>query len=197
MKYCSECGGAVTRRRIGQDEHERDVCLSCGMVHYQNPRVIVSCIVSVGDKVLMCRRAQEPGRGRWAAPAGFLECGETLQQGAARETYEETGLALDPDRLELSGVINVPTIDQVVVTFRIELETVPVLRAGGECLEVGFLAEHEVPAADLAWRGLLGPVAARFFNELRSRDFSINLITIGPSPGVGFSERGYKAQRRR
>jgi hypothetical protein len=59
------------------------------------------------------------------------------------------------------------------------------------------LSEHEVPEGDFAWRGLLGPVPARFFNELRSREFSINLITVGPSPGVGFSERDYKIQQRR
>ena len=197
MKYCSECGAAVARRWIVEDERERDVCLSCGRVHYQNPRVIVSCIVSVGDRILMCRRAQEPGRGRWAPPAGFLECGETLQQGATRETYEETGLSIDPGRLELSGIINIPAIDQIVVTFRFDLEALPVLHAGEECLAVAFLSEHEVPAGDFAWRGLLGPVPARFFNELRSQDFSINLITVGPSPGVGFSEREYKIRRRR
>jgi len=197
MKYCNECGAAVARRWIDQDERERYVCLSCGTVHYENPRVIVSCIVSVGDKILMCRRAEEPGRGQWAPPAGFLECGETLQQGAARETYEETGVIIDPDRLDLSGVINLPGIDQILVTFRIDLETLPVLRPGGECLEVTFLSEHEVPERDFAWRRLLGPVPARFFNELRSRDFSINLITVGPSAGVGFSERYYKIQRRR
>ena len=140
----------------------------------------------------MCRRAQEPGRGRWASPAGFLECGETLQQGAARETYEETGLRLDPDQLELSGVINITAIDQILVTFRIELEALPTLRPGAECLEVAFLSEHEVPAKDFAWRGLLGAAPARFFSELRSREFSINLITVGPSAGVGFSERDYK-----
>jgi ADP-ribose pyrophosphatase YjhB (NUDIX family) len=197
MKYCNECGAAVARRWIDQDERERYVCLSCGTVHYENPRVIVSCIASVGDKILMCRRAQEPGRGQWAPPAGFLECGETLQQGAARETYEETGVTIDPDRLDLSGVINIPGIDQILVTFRIDLEIPPVLRPGRECLEVTFLSEHEVPERDFAWRGLLGPAPARFFTELRSRDFSVNLITVGPSPGVGFSERYYKIQRRR
>src|SRR5579862_3583106 len=86
MKYCNECGAAVARRWIDHDERERYVCLSCGTVHYENPRVIVSCMVCVADKLLMCRRAQEPGRGQWAPPAGFLECRETLQQGAARET---------------------------------------------------------------------------------------------------------------
>jgi ADP-ribose pyrophosphatase YjhB (NUDIX family) len=195
MKYCSECGAKVARRWIDQDGRERYVCLSCGTVHYQNPRVIVSCIVSVGQKILMCRRSQEPRKGQWAPPAGFLECGETLEQGAARETFEETGVSVDPNRLDLWGTINIAAIDQVVVAFRVDLLTLPVLRPGAECLEAAFLSEHETPEGDFAWRGLLGSVPGQFFNELRSRDFSINLVTVGPGPGVGFSARDYKIQR--
>jgi ADP-ribose pyrophosphatase YjhB (NUDIX family) len=164
-------------------------------VHYQNPRVIVSCIVAVGQRILMCRRSQEPARGQWAPPAGFLECGETLEQGAARETFEETGVSVDPNRLDLSSIINITAIDQIVVAFRVELVTLPTLRPGAECLEAAFLSEHDVPEGDFAWRRLLGSVPGRFFTELRSRDFSINLITVGPSPGVGFSVRDYKIQR--
>jgi ADP-ribose pyrophosphatase YjhB (NUDIX family) len=195
MKFCSECGAAVVLRWIDEDERERYVCLSCGSVHYQNPRVIVSCIVSVGQKILMCRRSQEPGKGQWAPPAGFLECGETLEQGAARETFEETGVSVDPNRLDLSGIINITAIDQIVVAFRADLLTMPVLRPGAECLAAAFLSEHEVPEGDFAWRRLLGSVPEKFFDELRSRDFSINLITVGPGPGIGFSARGYKIQR--
>jgi 8-oxo-dGTP pyrophosphatase MutT (NUDIX family) len=73
------------------------------------------------------------------------ECGETLQQGAARETFEETGVRIDPN------------------------------------LEAAFLSEGEVPEGDFAWRGLLGPVPGQFFAELRSRDFSLNLITVVPA----------------
>jgi ADP-ribose pyrophosphatase YjhB (NUDIX family) len=195
MNYCSECGAAAAPRWIDKDGRERYVCSSCGMVHYQNPRMIVSCIVAVGEKILMCRRAQEPAKGRWAPPAGFLECGETLQQGAARETFEETGVRIDPNSLDLTAIINLTSIEQVVVAFRVDLPAPPVLRPGPECLEAAFLSEGEVPEGDFAWRGLLGPVPGQFFAELRSRDFSLNLITVGPSPGVGFSARNYKIRR--
>lgn len=196
MKFCSECGAAARPRWIDKDGRERYVCSSCGTVHYQNPRVIVSCIVAVGEKILMGRRAEEPGRGRWAPPTGFLECGETLQQAAARETFEETGARVDPDSLDLTAVINLTAIQQVAVAFRVDLPAAPVLRPGPECLEVAFLTEDEVPEGDFAWRRSLGPVPAQFFAELRSRDFSLNLITVGPSPGVGVSVRNYKIRRR-
>jgi ADP-ribose pyrophosphatase YjhB (NUDIX family) len=196
MKFCSECGAAVAFRWIEKDGRERCVCSSCGTVQYQNPRVIVSCIVAVGEKILMCRRAEAPGRGQWAPPMGFLECGETLQQAAARETLEEAGVRVDPDRLDLTALINLTAIEQVAVAFRVELPVAPLLCAGPECLEVAFLAEDEVPRGDLAWRGSLGPVPGEFFAELRSRDFSLNLITVGPRPGVGFARRNYKIRRR-
>jgi ADP-ribose pyrophosphatase YjhB (NUDIX family) len=143
----------------------------------------------------MCRRSQEPARGRWAPPAGFLECGETLEQGAARETFEETGVVVDPSRLELASVINITGIKQVVVAFRVELSTLPTVRAGAECLEAAFLSEHQIPDGGFAWRELLGSVPGKFFDELRSRDFSVRLISVGPSPGVGFSARDYKLQK--
>jgi ADP-ribose pyrophosphatase YjhB (NUDIX family) len=195
MKYCSECGAAVARQWIHQDGRERYVCLSCDRVHYQNPRVIVSCVVAVGQRILMCRRSQEPARGQWVLPSGFLECGETLEQGAARETFEETGVSLDPNQLDLASIINITAIDQIVITFRVDLSTLPTLRPGAECLDAAFLSEQEIPEGDFAWRKWLGPVPGKFFDELRLRDFSIRLITVGPSRGVGFSVRDYKIQR--
>jgi len=62
----------------------------------------------------MCRRSQEPAIGQWVLPSGFLECGETLEQGAARETFEETGVSLDPNQLDLASIINITAIDQVI-----------------------------------------------------------------------------------
>ena len=116
----------------------------------------------------MCRRSQEPARGQWVLPSGFLECGETLEQGAARETFEETGVSVDPSRLELSGIINITAIDQIVVAVRADLLTLPVLRPGAECLDAAFLSEHEVPEGDFAWRRLLGSVPGKFFDELEA-----------------------------
>ena len=196
MKYCSACGAAVSRQWVDLDRRERDVCLSCNTIHYQNPRIIVSCIVVFEDRLLMCRRSQEPARGEWAIPAGFLECGETLEQGAARETYEETGVIVDPSRLDLSAILNITAIDQVMITFRAEMKTLPTVRPGAECLEAAFVSESEIADLEFAWRRSWGSVPERVFNELRSRDFSIRLISIGSNHGAGFTERDYKIQRR-
>ena len=113
MKYCCHCGSMVMRSVSVADGRERYSCPSCGSTHYQNPRVIVRCIVQHADSILMCQRAHEPARGQWEVPSGYLERGETLEEGAARETYEETGVSLDPKRLALYSVLSLATIDQV------------------------------------------------------------------------------------
>ena len=139
----------------------------------------------------MCRRAQEPAQGQWTLPAGFLECGETLEQAAARETFEETGVMADPAALDLCAVANLTATNQVVVTFRTELDTEPLVRAGPECLEVAFLSESDMEQVDVAWRKSFGVESQQFFDELRSRQFRIRLATFGSATGVGARSREY------
>jgi len=138
----------------------------------------------------MCRRSQEPALGKWTVPSGYLECGETLEEGAARETFEETGVMVDPERLELHGVINMVEIHQVAVGFRVELAAEPVLRPGPECLEVAFFAEEDMPGDELAWRMYMGNSPQRWFNEIRSGDYSIRLGTLAPHHD--FKSREYR-----
>jgi 8-oxo-dGTP pyrophosphatase MutT (NUDIX family) len=73
------------------DDRPRHVCPACGVIHYQNPKLVVGCIPEWDGRILMCRRDIEPRRGYWTLPAGFLENGETTADGAQRETLEETG----------------------------------------------------------------------------------------------------------
>jgi len=146
----------------------------------------------MNDQVLMCRRAEEPGRGLWAIPSGFLEVGESLEEGAARETREETGLVLDPNRLDLCSVINMTSIEQVAIIFRVMLDSIPVLTPSPECLELAFKSAHEVPEDQFAWHSTMGDGPERFYGELRSGEFSIRLITLGAANGAGFRSREYK-----
>jgi NADH pyrophosphatase NudC (nudix superfamily) len=83
MKFCSTCGSASIGLRIPEgDTIERIVCAECETIHYQNPRVVVGSIPVWEDKILLCKRAIEPRLGLWTLPAGFLENGETVEQGA-------------------------------------------------------------------------------------------------------------------
>ena len=98
------------------DNRERSVCTECGYVAYENPKVVVGSVIGAGDSVLMCRRAIEPRLGFWTIPAGYLELGETLQEGAAREALEEAEAAIAIDGI--LGVFSIARIGQVQVIFR-------------------------------------------------------------------------------
>jgi ADP-ribose pyrophosphatase YjhB (NUDIX family) len=140
----------------------------------------------------MCRRALEPAVGQWVLPSGFLECGETLQEGAARETFEETGVVLDPARLELYSVVNMTEIQQIIVAFRTPLASSPVLHPGPECMEAALKSEAEAALLEIAWSRSVGNAVAVLFHEVQSGNFGIHVMTKGSEQGQGFSSRAYR-----
>jgi ADP-ribose pyrophosphatase YjhB (NUDIX family) len=129
------------------DTAERDVCERCGFVAYQNPKVVVGSVVRAGDRILMCRRAIEPRRGFWTLPAGYLELGETPEEGARREAMEEANAAI---RLTgLLAVYSIPRLGQVQLIYRAELEGG--FAPGPESLDVRLCTEAEIPWDELAF----------------------------------------------
>jgi NADH pyrophosphatase NudC (nudix superfamily) len=64
------------------DNRERTVCDNCGMIFYENPKVVAGCLLVWEGKILLCKRATEPRSGYWTLPAGFMENKETVEQGA-------------------------------------------------------------------------------------------------------------------
>jgi 8-oxo-dGTP diphosphatase len=90
LKYCPRCASALTRaERFGKD---RPVCPNCGWVYFADPKVAVAVLLTEGSRVLLVRRVNEPFRGRWTLPAGFVDAGEDPARAAERECLEETGL---------------------------------------------------------------------------------------------------------
>ncbi len=89
MKFCSVCGYTLIIEIPDGDNRERHVCGDCDTIHYVNPRIITGCLITCGEKVLLAKRAIEPRLGYWTLPAGFMENGETTEQGAVRESQEE------------------------------------------------------------------------------------------------------------
>ena len=99
LNYCSRCGKPLSFGPLETETRDRLVCDDCGFIAYVNPRLVVSTMpVTDEGKLVLIRRAIEPGYGAWAQPGGFLEIDETAQEGAVRETLEETGLLVETDR---------------------------------------------------------------------------------------------------
>ena len=91
MRYCSNCGSDKIEFKIPADDNlKRYVCPDCGSIFYTNPNLIVGTVCIKNEEVLLCKRNIEPRFGKWTLPAGFMENAETLQEGALRETKEET-----------------------------------------------------------------------------------------------------------
>lgn len=91
MNFCSKCGSKNIVKEIPTDDHRvREVCKDCNEIFYTNPRIVVGTIPVFNNKVLLAKRGIEPQKGKWNLPAGFLEMDETLENGARRETIEET-----------------------------------------------------------------------------------------------------------
>jgi ADP-ribose pyrophosphatase YjhB (NUDIX family) len=98
-KYCPNCGHALETRET-EDHHLRPVCPACGAIVYLNPTIAVGVIAERPDgQILLVLRGENPGRGLWGLPAGFMEIDETAEQTAVRECLEETGVTVGLDDL--------------------------------------------------------------------------------------------------
>jgi ADP-ribose pyrophosphatase YjhB (NUDIX family) len=173
MKYCSECGAPVETKWFYAEHRERLVCPRCGKVHFENPKVLVTCLAHWDGRLVMCRRGHEPAAGLWVPPGGFVEKGETLEVAAARETEEEAGLIVDPGQLVPYSITTLPHLCEIYISFRVAIRK-PELRAGPESLEVGLFDEDEMPWEHVAFAE--APSFYRlFFKELRSGQFSLHL----------------------
>jgi ADP-ribose pyrophosphatase YjhB (NUDIX family) len=147
-------------------------------VHYENPKVVVGCIPVWADRVLFCRRAIEPRYGKWTIPAGFLENGETVQEGAIRETHEECGAVVEA--LKPHALFSLPFISQIYVIFRGPLAT-PRFEAGAESLEVELFKEQEVPWDELAFP-VIKKALRLFYDDLSAGAFSFHIGEIRNRP---------------
>jgi ADP-ribose pyrophosphatase YjhB (NUDIX family) len=176
MKFCSQCGAPVALRIPEGDTLARFVCDGCHTIHYQNPRMVVGCIVEWEDKVLLCRRAIEPRYGLWTVPAGYMENGETTTQGALRETLEEANARVEIG--PLYALYNIPHINQVYILFRAQLLDLG-FHAGAETLEARLCAESEIPWDQLAFATVRNTLT-HYYNDRRRGEFKFHMGTIAP-----------------
>ncbi|MBU6224947.1 MAG: zinc ribbon domain-containing protein [Burkholderiales bacterium] len=175
IKHCKACGAAVNYRLPDDgDTRQRAVCPACQSVHYENPLNVVGTVPIWGEKVLLCKRNIEPRFGKWTLPAGFMELGETLAQGAARETLEESGAQFEMQ--ELFSIMNVVRVGQVHFFYR-ALLTSDQFNPGHETIEARLFSEHEIPWEDIAFRTVRQTLQC-YFSDLKANSFVLHQVDI-------------------
>jgi ADP-ribose pyrophosphatase YjhB (NUDIX family) len=158
-RFCPSCGGRLESRLLKQGDPERLVCERCGFVFYLDPKVAVGTIIRRdGDpRIVLVRRAIEPGYGLWVFPGGYVDRGEEIRAAAIREAREEAGLDV-----RLDGLVNIysyPGRPLIIVVYA-------ATAVGGElchdeeCLEARLFARDEIP-----WDALAFPSTHDALNE--------------------------------
>ena len=178
MNFCSNCGEATIRRVPVGDNRPRDLCERCGMIHYQNPKIIAGCVVLEQNKVLLCKRAIEPRYGLWTLPAGFMENGETVAQAALRETWEEARATPDIDQLYV--VTSIPRINQVYMLYLAFLNRGQ-YNSGPESLETRLFSMEEIPWDELAFHTVRDTLI-QLKRDLDVGSFSLHCIDREETP---------------
>jgi 8-oxo-dGTP diphosphatase len=149
-RFCLRCGGTLRRQRLKSTEPERPVCERCGFVLYVDPKIAVGTIIATAaDRIVLVRRAIEPGYGKWVFPGGYVDRGEPLTAAAVREAREECGLDVRVDALV--NIYSYPGRAPVIVVYA----ATPVggtLCADDECLETAEFEVVAIPWNELAFR---------------------------------------------
>ncbi len=149
-RFCPRCGGPLESRLLRAADPPRLVCTRCGFVFYLDPKVAVGTIIRTADaRLVLVRRAIEPGYGKWVFPGGYVDRGEPLTLAAMREAREESGL-----EVRLDGLVNVysyPGRTPVIVVYA-ATATGGTLAVDEESLESAEVEPADIPWDDLAFR---------------------------------------------
>jgi ADP-ribose pyrophosphatase YjhB (NUDIX family) len=150
LNFCSRCGSRLIFGSVPGEHRHRLVCGGCGQIAYVNPRLVVTTLpITDAGEIVLIRRGIEPGLGSWAQPGGFLEVDETVNQGAIRETLEETGLLVEPG--EIVGLYT--RLEAMVVTLVFEARIVGGKAAPTpEATEVVAFRPDHIPWRQIAFK---------------------------------------------
>ena len=179
MKYCSNCGSSNIEHKIPEgDNRLRYCCQDCGSIFYENPKIVAGCIAQWQGRILMCKRAIEPRLGTWTLPAGFMENHETIQEAAARETFEEA--TARTNNLELFAIYNLPHISQVYVMFKGDVEDGKA-SSGVESLETEFTSEEDIPWSEISFP-IITETLELYFDDRKNGEYRLHTGEIKRLP---------------
>ena len=175
LNFCSRCGASLRFGTVPGEDRERLACSACGHVAYVNPRLVVTTLpITEAGEIVLIRRGIEPGLGSWAQPGGFLEVDETVNQAAIRETWEETGLLVQPG--EIVGLYT--RLEASVVTITFEARIVGGTAAPTpEATEVVAFAPEDIPWSGIAFKTTVW--ALRDWLARRRPDLEVPAVSSG------------------
>lgn len=148
FRFCPRCGGSLELKLVKPKEPERLVCEGCDYIFFLNPKVAAGTVFELDGKLVLLRRAIEPGYGKWVFPGGFVDRGETVVEAAIRETREEA--SVDVEVRELLGVFSYTGAPVVVIVYAADIVS-GTLAAADETLELRGFEHHEIPWKELAF----------------------------------------------
>jgi ADP-ribose pyrophosphatase YjhB (NUDIX family) len=153
IRHCPDCGSQLTEReRYGK---LRPVCPNCDHTIFFDPKVAVVAFVTHGNEVLLVKRMLDPGKGKWALPAGFVDPEEDPRRAAERETLEETGLEVETDQLlELLHRPDAEGLADIVIAYSARVVGGE-LHASDDADDVGWFASGNLPEIALVTTHLL------------------------------------------
>jgi len=179
--YCPRCGTRMEVRE--RDGRLREVCPRCDYVLYRNPVPGVGVIVEWEGGIVLVRRKEDPGAGRWCLPAGFMEEDESAEEAAVRECLEETGLQVE--LTDLFGVYSFPEGPRQsgIVVFYTAKAVGGTLRAGDDAAEVGAFPLDDLPSnvAFRTHREVLARLREQSGRHARERPHRIAGVRIRPA----------------
>jgi ADP-ribose pyrophosphatase YjhB (NUDIX family) len=149
-RFCPACGGRLEGRTLKAGDPERLVCVRCGFVFYMDPKVAVGTIIAAADgRLVLVRRAIEPGYGLWVFPGGYMDRDERALEAAVREAREESGL-----EIRIDGLVNIYSYGGTTPIIIVYAATMigGELCTDEECLEARLFAKDEIPWDALAFR---------------------------------------------
>lgn len=171
IRFCSQCGSDQVRYIIPEgDNRQRYICMECHFIHYMNPRIVAGCVVTHGNRILLCKRAIEPRKGLWTLPAGFMENHETTWQAAIRETREEACASVTLDNL--FTVLNLPHINQVYMMYRGILANHD-YGPGPESLDIKLFDVDKIPWSELAFPAIRETLRL-FIKDMKSGHYRLH-----------------------
>lgn len=140
-RFCPKCGTELV-----ETGSQRMRCPSCPFHHFPKVATCVVAVVYDQDRVLLDKRAHEPGKGLWALPGGYLEPKESPEEGVERELAEETGLQVKVEKL-----LSIINGTKTCTLFYLARTSGGRLDPSSESLDVNWFRSSSIPWAEIAF----------------------------------------------